>query len=238
MLEIIKSLLLAFFAVAVLLPVVRYALRRLSPAHEAITLTAEEQKYMQRQELKLTVVYFIFACVLSVFSAGVLALVSSIFHYSPAYLHMLTPNFRAFFSPGLLLGLTLAILPLRLVQSTFLNHDYDLYKTYVRGQEGVNSNRIYNILLTVMLVISGIVVWYALRWHVAIGEDKIAVTTLLLEQRTYDMREIQSIHYLGAEGEYLVTFNDQTNINTTYLKPVTLETIALLSAKSGKRVIR
>ncbi|MCJ8163806.1 hypothetical protein MKJ04_03065 [Pontibacter sp. E15-1] len=238
MLEIIKSLLIAFFAVAVLLPVVRYALRRLSPAYKGAPLTAAEQKYMQKQELKLTVVYFIFACVLSVFSAGTLALVSSIIHHSSAHLHTLTPNFRAFFAPGLLLGLTLAGLPLRWVQPTFLSHDYDLYKTYTSHLEGLHSNRIYNLLLAVMLVISGVVTWYALQWHVTIGEEKMEVTNLLLKQRTYNLRDIQRIQYLGADGEYLISFNDQTNINTTYLKPVTLEMIALLSAKSGKRVIR
>lgn len=238
MLEIIKSLLIAFFAVAVLLPVVRYALRRLSPAQDAAALPAGELKYIQKQELKLMVMYFFFAGALSVFSAGMLALVSSIIHDSAAQMYVLTPNFRAFFAPGLLLGLTLAVLPLRLVQRTLLHHDYDLYKTYTRQVEGERSNRIYNMLLLVMLVLSGIVIWYALRWHVAIGEDKIAVTNLLLEQRVYDMRDIQSIHYLGAEGEYLISFTDQTNINTTYLKPATLEMIALLSAKSGKRVIR
>ena len=238
MLEIIKSLLIAFFAVAVLLPVVRYALVRLSPAKGAAALPAEELKYIQKQELKLTVAYFFFASVLSVFGAGILALLSSILHASTAYMHVLTPNFRAFFAPGLLLGLTLAVLPLRLVQRPLLHHDYDLYKTYTRQVEGERSNRIYNLLLLVMLVLSGIVIWYALRWHVNISEDKIEVTTVLLDQRAYDMRDIQSIRLLGVEGEYLVTFSDQTNINTTYLKPVTLEMIALLSAKSGKRVIR
>lgn len=238
MLEIIKSLLVAFFAVAVLLPVVRYALLRLSPAQGTAALPADELRYIQRQELKLTVVYFFFAGALSVFSAGVLALISSIIHASDAHMYVLTPNFSAFFSPGLLLGLTLAVLPLRLVQRTLLHHDYDLYKAYTRQVEGERSNRIYNILLLVMLVLSGIVIWYALRWHVTIGEDKIEVTNLLLEQRVYDMRDIQSIRHLGAEGEYLIAFSDQTNINTTYLKPATLEMIALLSAKSGKRVIR
>jgi len=238
MLEIIKSLLIAFFAVAVLLPVVRFALRRLSPAPDAAALSADELKYMQKQELKLTVIYFIFACILSVFSAGMLALVSSIVHASTAHLHVLTPNFRAFFAPGLLLGLTLAVVPLRLVQSTLLHHDYDLYKTYTRHMEGQHSNRIYNILLLLMLVISGIIVWYALRWHVTVDENRIEVTNLLLEQSAYDMREIQSIRYLGAEGEYLISFSNQTTLNTTYLKPVTLEMIALLSQQSNTRVIR
>ncbi|WP_161889585.1 hypothetical protein [Pontibacter russatus] len=238
MLEIIKSLLIAFFAVAVLLPVVRYALVRLSPAKGAAALSADELKYIQRQELKLTVAYFFFASVLAVFGAGMLALISSILHASTAYMHVLTPNFRAFFAPGLLLGLTLAVLPLRLVQRTLLHHDYDLYKTYTRQVEGERSNRVYNLLLLVMLALSGIVIWYALRWHVNISEDKIEVTTVLLDQRAYDMRDIQSIRLLGVEGEYLITFSDQTNINTTYLKPITLEMIALLSAKSGKRVIR
>ncbi|MHA6248560.1 hypothetical protein ACXYMU_11525 [Pontibacter sp. CAU 1760] len=238
MLEIIRSLLIAFFAVAVLLPVVRYALRRLSPTASVTALSASEVKYMQKKELRLTVVYFIFACILSVFSAGILALLSSIVHSSTVHLHVLTPNFRAFFAPGLLLGLTLAVIPLRLVQSTFLNQDYDLYKSYTQQVEGPRSNRVYNLLLVVMLVISGAVIWYALRWHVVISEDEIEVTNLLLEQRAYPLDEIESIHYLGAEGEYLISFNDQSNINTTYLKPVTLEMIALLSAKSGKRVVR
>ena len=238
MLEIIKSLLIAFFAVAVLLPVVRYALVRLSPAKAAAALSAEELKYIQKRELKLTVAYFFFASVLAVFGAGILALISSILHASTAYMHVLTPNFRAFFAPGLLLGLTLAVLPLRLVQRPLLHHDYDLYKTYTRQVEGERSNRVYNLLLLVMLALSGIVIWYALRWHVNISEDKIEVTTVLLDQRVHDMRDIQSIRLLGVEGEYLITFSDQTNINTTYLKPITLEMIALLSAKSGKRVIR
>jgi hypothetical protein len=238
MLEIIKSLLIAFIAVAVLLPVVRYALRRLSPAQAAAALPADEVKYIQKQELKLTVAYFFFACVLTVFSAGVLALISSIIHASNAHLFVMTPNFRALFAPGLLLGLTLAVLPLRLVQSALLGNDYELYKSHMRGVEGLNSTRIYNMLLILMLVISGVVVWYTLRWHVTIDEKEMRITNLLLEQRSYSLKEIESIHYLGAEGEYIVSFTDNTNLNTTYLKPVQLEMIALLAQQSGKRVIR
>ncbi|WP_276498426.1 hypothetical protein [Pontibacter litorisediminis] len=238
MLEILKSLLIAFFAVAVLLPVVRYALRRLSPAEHQEDMTADELKYMQKQELRLTVAYFFFALVLAVFSSGVLAMVSSIIHASKEHLHVLTPNFRAFFAPGLLLGLTLAVIPLRLVQSPLLGQEYELYKRYMVRLEGHKSNRVYNILLAVMLVLSGVVAWYAMRWHVDIGESSIEITNLLQERRTYTMNEIASIHYLGAEGEYLVTFTDNTNLNTTYLKPVQLEMIALLAEKSGQRVIR
>ncbi|MDX5422189.1 MAG: hypothetical protein LPK14_08045 [Hymenobacteraceae bacterium] len=238
MLEILESLLLAFFAVAVLLPVVRYALRTLSPARNAAAITAEEAKYMQKQELKLTVAYFFFATVLSVFSAGVLAMVSSFIHASKEHMFVLTPNFAALFAPGLLLGLTLAVIPLRLTQSTLMGHDYELYKTYVHRLEGQQSSKTYRILFLLMLVISGVVVWYAMRWHVAINEDSVEITNLLLEQRSYDMAEIQHIRYLGAEGEYLISFNDQTNLNTAYLKPVQLEMIALLADKSGHRVVR
>ncbi|WP_439880814.1 hypothetical protein ACSX1A_16870 [Pontibacter sp. MBLB2868] len=238
MLEIIKILLLAFFAVAVLLPVIRYMLRTLSPARGLTPLTADEVKYIQRQEVKLTILYFFFACVLAVFSAGVLAMISSIIHASNAHLFVLTPNFRALFAPGLLLGLTLAAIPLRLVQSTLLSHDFDLYKNYMQHVEGERSTRKYGIVLILMLVISGLVSWYAMRWHVAIDSEKLEITNLLQEQRTYLMQDIQNIHYLGAEGEYLISFNDETTINTAYLKPVQLEMIALLAARSGKRVIR
>jgi hypothetical protein len=238
MLEILKSLLIAFFAIAVLLPVVRYALRRLSPARHVETMSAQEVKYMQKQELKLTIAYFFFATVLSVFSSGVLAMISSIIHASTEHLHVLTPNFRALFAPGLLLGLTLAIIPLRLVQSALLGQDYDMYKSYMGRMEGQNSNRIYNILLAVMLLVSAVITWYAMRWHVDIDENSIEITNLLLEHRSYNMDDIKSIHYLGAEGEYLVSFNDETNLNTSYLKPVQLEMIALLAEKSGHRVIR
>ncbi|WP_266203592.1 hypothetical protein [Pontibacter kalidii] len=238
MLEILKSLLIAFFAVAVLLPVVRYALRRLSPVGEEDALTAEEVKYMQKKELKLTIVYFFFACVLSVFSAGLLAILSSIIHASKEHLHVLTPNFRALFAPGLLLGLTLAIIPLRLVQGTLLGQEQELYRRYMNRLEGRNSNRMYNMLLAVMLLVSGVIAWHAMRWHVDIDENRIEITNLLLEHRSYTMQEIESIHYLGAEGEYLVSFTDKTNFNTTYLKPVQLEMIALLAEESGHRVIR
>ncbi|AKD02790.1 hypothetical protein POKO110462_00695 [Pontibacter korlensis] len=238
MLEIIKSLLIAFFAVALLLPVVRYALRRLSPALHVEAMSADEMKYMQKQELKLTIAYFFFACLLSVFSSGVLAMISSIIHASKDHLHVLTPNFRALFAPGLLLGLTLAILPLRLVQSSLLGQDYEMYKNYTARMEGRNSNRTYNVLLLLMLLISGVVIWYALRWHVTIDEERIEITNLMLEQRSYALDDIESIHYLGAEGEYLVSFEDNTNLNTTYLKPVQLEMIALLAERSGHRVIR
>ncbi|RDV14413.1 hypothetical protein DXT99_14935 [Pontibacter diazotrophicus] len=238
MLEIIKSLLIAFFAVAVLLPVVRYALRRLSPAQHTAAMPADDLKYIQKQELKLTVAYFFFAAILTVFSAGVLALLSSIIHASEEHLFVMTPNFRAFFAPGLLLGLTLAVLPLRIVQSAVLGNDYELYQSYTQQVEGQHSTRVYSILLLVLLVVSGIVTFYALRWHVTIDQNEVQATNLLLEQRAYDMQEIESIQYLGAEGEYLVSFTDQTNINTTYLKPVQLEMIALLAERSGKRVIR
>ncbi|GAB3825025.1 hypothetical protein [Pontibacter rugosus] len=238
MLEITKNLLIAFFAVAVLLPVVRYALRRLSPAQNLEVLSAEEVQYIQKKEFKLTIAYYFFACVLAVFSAGMLALISSIIHASTAHLHVLTPNFRALFASGLLIGLTLAVIPLRLAQRALLGHDYELYKNYLSHTEGNRSNRIYTILLLVMLLLSGLVGWYSLRWHVAIDEDQVEITNLLLEQRTYQMQDIQSIHYLGGEGEYLVTFKDQTHLDMTYLKPVQLEMIALLAAQSGKRVIR
>ena len=238
MLEIIKILLLAFFAVAVLLPVIRYTLRTISPARGIKPMSADEVKFAQKQELKLTIAYFFFASVLAVFSAGALAMISSIIHTSKEHLFVLTPNFRALFAPGLLIGLTLAAIPLRLVQSTLLSHDYELYKNYVLQLEGERSNRKYNIIMILMLIISGIVVWYAMRWHVTIDKEKLEITNLLKEQRTYPMEDIQSIHYLGAEGEYLVSFNDQTNINTAYLKPVPLEMIALLAQQSGNRVIR
>lgn len=200
-------------------------------------MTADEIKYIQKQELKLTIIYFIFACLLSVFCAGMLALVSSMIHASKEYMYVLTPNFRALFAPGLLLGLTLAVLPLRLLQRILLTEDYDMYKNYMRQVEGHKSNRAYNLLILLMLTISGLVAWYALRWHVTVNEDTLEITNLLLEQRSYDLSEIQSIHFLGKEGEYLVSFNDQTNINTAYLKPVHLEMIALMAEHSGTRVI-
>lgn len=238
MLEIIKSLLIAFFAVAVLLPVIRYAFRRLSPVRSLEKMTADEVKFIQKRELLLTIAYFFFASVFAVFSAGMLALLASILHASKEHLHVLTPNFRAFFAPGLLIGLTLALLPLRLVQKTLMGHDYELYKTYLAQNEGHQSKRMYGILLLLMLVLSGVVGWFALRWHVTIDTEQMEITNLLNEHRTYQMQDIESIHYLGAEGEYLVTFNDQTNVDMRYLKPVQLEMIAMLSQQSGKRVIR
>ncbi|MCC9135699.1 hypothetical protein ACFSKU_16885 [Pontibacter silvestris] len=238
MLEIIESLLLSFFAIAVLLPVIRFALRRLSPSRQNESLTAEEVKYIQKQEFKLTIVYYFFACILSVFSAGMLSLIASIIHNSGNSLFLLTPNFRAMFAPGLLVGLTLALIPLRITQRAFLGQEYELYKSYLRQQEGHNSKRVYALLLLVLLLISGAVGWLATRWHVSINEESLVVTNFLMEKRVYPMQEIQSIHYLGQEGEYLITFNDQTILNTTYLKTVQLEMIALLAQESGNRVIR
>lgn len=238
MLDILRSLLLSFFAIAVLLPIVRYALRRMSPLQVEAPLTADELKYIQKQEWKLTLVYFFFACVLSVFSAGILALVSSILHNSASNLHLLTPNFRALFAPGLLVGITLALIPLRLVQQSVLGHDYGLYNNYVLQVEGRNSFKGYRTLFIILLVLSAIITWYALRWHVTVGENQITVTNLLAEEHTYTMDQIEQIQYLGTEGEYLITFDDASNINTTYLKPVQLEMIALLSERSGKRVQR
>ncbi len=214
-------------------------MRRMLAASKENALTPDEVKFMQKQEWKLTWAYFFFACVLAVFSAGVLAMVSSIIHASSnGWLHLLTPNFRALFAPGLLLGLTLAVLPLKLAQPTLISHDYALYKSYLRQTEGLHSIKIYRILFLVMLLLSGILVWFALQWHVTISAEQVKVTNLLSEERTYAMSEIDKIEYLGSEGEYLITFNDNTNINTTYLKPVQLEMIALLAEKSGKRVIR
>jgi len=238
MLEIIRSLLIGFFAIAVLLPVVRYALRRLSPARQLIVLDASELKYIQRQEWKLTLAYFFFAAVLSVFAAGILAMLSSILHASGQDdVFVLTPNFRALFAPGLLLGLTLALLPLRIIQSALLGHDYGLYQAYVQQQEGHNSRRAYSILFLVMLVIAALAAWYAMHWHVTITNQKISVTNLLQEDRIYTMQGISSIQSLGREGEYLIRFNDAHVINTAYLKPVQPDLIALLSQSSGKRVI-
>ncbi|MEJ8757516.1 hypothetical protein WG947_10935 [Pontibacter sp. H259] len=240
MLEIIRSLLISFFAIAVLLPVIRFALRRLAIGQlPEQLLTPDELKYMQKKEWKLTIAYFFFACVLAVFSAGVLAMVSSIMHAaSTGWIYLLTPNFRAFFAPGLLLGLTLAVLPLKLAQRSLLGHDYDMYQNHLLQTEGRGSMRIYRILFLVMVVISGVVVWFVMQWHIRIYENTLTVTNLFTQERSYSMLEIDTIEYLGDEGEYLITFKDKTNINTAYLKPVQLEMIALLSEKSGKRVIR
>ncbi|PKV67248.1 hypothetical protein [Pontibacter ramchanderi] len=238
MIDILKSLLLSFIAVAILLPVLRFALRRLSPAGHQLPLSAEESRYMQKKEWQLTIAYFVFASVLSVFFSGALAMLSSILHMSPEHLFVMTPNFRAFFAPGLLLGLTTALLPLRLSQSTFLSQDYDLYKQYLRQQEGLRSTRFYGILFGIMLVFSLVVLWFAMRWHVGVDENQVQVTNLLNQERTYPHRAIESIHYTGIEGEYLITFDDHTVLNTSYLKPVSLDMIALMSDRSGKRVIR
>ncbi|GAB3203111.1 hypothetical protein ABID22_001251 [Pontibacter aydingkolensis] len=238
MLEILKILLLAFFSVAVLLPVVRYMLRTISPARGVAHLTADELKYIQKQDLKLTLVYFFFACALAVFFAGTLALLSSIIHTSKEQLYLLTPNFKAMFAPALLLGLVVALLPLRLIQGTILGHDTELYKAYIHRTEGEKSTQKYRFVFVLLFVLTGVVTWFSLQWHVVIDESGVNISNLLGTQRTYTHQQIQSIHYLGAEGEYLVTFNDQTNINTAYLKPIQLEMMAFLAEQSGHRVIR
>jgi hypothetical protein len=239
MLEIIRSLLIGMFAIAVLLPVVRFAMRRLLSDSTGEKLTPEEQQYIQKKEWRLTFAYFFFACVLAVFSAGALAMLSSIIHASTGgWIHLLTPNFRAFFAPGLLLGLTLAVLPLRMVQRSLLGHDYEMYQSHLLQTEGRGSIKIYRLLFLTMVIISGVVVWFVMQWHIRIFENTLTVTNMLSEERSYSMSQISKIEYLGAEGEYLITFTDNSNINTTYLKPVQLEMIALLSEKSGKKVIR
>lgn len=238
MIDILKSLLISFVAVAILLPVVRYALRKMSPAGKLQQLSAEEAKYLQKREWQLTLAYYFFACVLSVFFAGALAMLSSILHMSQEQMFVMTPNFRAFFAPGLLLGLTVALLPLRMSQRTLLGHDYDLYKQYLLQQEGAHSTRAYSILLGIMLALSAVLVWFAMRWHINIDENQVQVTNLLNQERSYPHTAIESINYMGEEGEYLIRFNDQTTLNTAYLKPVSLDMIALLADRSGKRVIR
>lgn len=238
MIDILKSLLLGFIAVAVLLPVLRYALRRLSPATHQAPISADEARYMQKKEWQLTIAYFFFASVLSMFFSGALAMLSSIIHLSSEQMFVLTPNFRAFFAPGLLLGLTMALLPLRLSQRVFIGQDMDLYKQYLHQQEGLHSTRTYGILFGIMIAFSLVALWFAMRWHVNVNENQVQVTNLLNQERTYPHSTIESIHYLGAEGEYLITFEDQTTLNTAYLKPVPLDLIALLSDRSGKRVIR
>lgn len=240
MLEILRSLFIGFFAVTVLLPVIRFAMRRMSVStKDNNPLTSDEVKYIQKQELKLTLLYYFFACVLAVFSAGSLALISSIIHASSKdFLYLLTPNFNALFALGLLFGLTLAVLPLKLVQQVILGHEHTLYKKYLSQTEGSRSMIIYRILFIVMLVISCILTWFALQWHVSIDAESVKVTNLLSEERNYKLSQINSIKYLGTEGEYLITFDDNTNINTSYLKPAQIEMIAFLSQESGKTVIR
>ena len=238
MIEIVKSLLLSFFAVAVLLPVVRFAFRRLSPIRAATTVTADEVKFIQKQEWKLTIIYFVFASIFAVFSAGLLALIASAARVSENDLYLLTPNFRALFAPGLLLGLVLGLLPLRVVQQSVLGHDYELYKKYLVSQEGQGSLKYYYALFAVLLIVAGVLAWYATRWHVTINEQEIHITSLLQEDKTYRLTDISSIAYMGNEEEYIITFKDQNVLNTVYLKPVDLEMIAFLSQESGKRVIR
>lgn len=238
MIEVLKSLLISFAAIAILLPVVRYALRKMSPAGRLPQLSAGEAKYMQKKDWHLAIAYYVFACILSVFCAGALAMLSSIVNLSSAHMYVLTPNFEALFAPGLLLGLTLALIPLRLSQRTVLGHDYDLYKQYLQQQEGLHSTRTYGILFGIMLAFSAVAIWFAMRWHVTVDENQVQVTNLLNEERSYPHTSIESIHYLGKEGHYLITFDDKTVINTTYLKPVQLEMMALLSEKSGTKVIR
>lgn len=238
MLEILRTLLIGFFVIAVLLPVVRFALRRMSPVRQPPFLDADELRYIQKQEWKLTIAYFVFAAVLSVLSTGILALVSSILHASgQSDVYVLTPNFRALIAPGMLLGLTLALLPLRIIQGALLGHDRDLYKRYMQHMEGHNSRRAYTVLFLVMLVISALLGWYAMHWHVTITSQEISITNFLEEEHTYTMQDISSIQSLGKEGEYLIRFDDAHIINTAYLKSVKPETIALLSQLSGKHVM-
>ncbi|MFT2009710.1 hypothetical protein ACMA1I_13605 [Pontibacter sp. 13R65] len=239
MLDILRSLLISLLTVTVLLPVVRYALRRISPGRRAAAMPADEYKYIQKQERKLMFFYYFFSCVLAVFCAGGLSLASSIVNMpSGDSLYLLTPNFQAMFAPGLLLGLILAFVPLRLVQKTLLGQEYDMYQTYLQQQEGQNSFKTYVLLLALLLGIAGVVTFFSLRWNLAIASDKLVLTNLLHEERTYNMTDIVSIRHLGKEGEYLIVLNDQTNINTAYLKPVNLDIIALLSQKSGRTVLR
>ncbi|WP_187263455.1 hypothetical protein [Pontibacter beigongshangensis] len=239
MLDIFRSLLICFLTVTVLLPVFRYALRRISPARHTTPLLADEQKYIQKQERKLLFFYFFFVVVLTAFFAGSLSLLSSIVNIGSAdAIYLLTPNFQSMFAPGLFLGLVLAFVPLRMVQQTILGEEYELYKKYLQHQEGQGSLKIYGLLLGLLLLLAGVVAFYSLRWHVLIFDDKLTVTNLLQEERTYSMQQIESIRYLGREGEYLIALHDQTIINTTYLKPVNLDIIALLSQNSGKTVIR
>ncbi|MBD1397409.1 hypothetical protein H9Q13_09550 [Pontibacter sp. JH31] len=238
MIEILKSLLISFAAVAILLPVVRYALRKMSPAGKLQHLSTDEAKYLQKKEWHLTIAYYLFACILSVFCAGALAMLSSILHMSSKHMYVLTPNFRALFAPGLLFGLTLAMLPLRLSQRALLGSDYQLYKQYMQQQEGIRSTRTYSILFGVMLGLSLVAAWFAMRWHINIDENQVQIVNLLNQERTYPHHVIESIHYMGEEGAYLINFDDQTSFNTTYLKPVPLEMIALLAEQSGKRVVR
>ncbi|TXK51337.1 hypothetical protein FVR03_03770 [Pontibacter qinzhouensis] len=239
MLDILRSLLISFLTVTVLLPVVRYALRRMAPAHHAPAITEDESKFIQKQEWKLMFFYYFFSCVLGVFCAGSLSLLSSIINMPTGTdLYLLTPNFEAMFAPGLLLGLILAFLPLRLVQQTLLGQEYELYQTYLQHQEGHKSLRTYGFLLSFLLLLALVLAFFAMRWHVTIAAEKLTITNLLLQERTYSMQQIESIRYLGKEGEYLIMLHDKTLINTTYLKPVNLDIIALLSQNSGKTVIR
>lgn len=238
MIDILKSLLISFMAVAILLPVVRYALRKMSPVGRLEQLSADEAKFLQKKEWQLTLAYYFFACVLSVFFAGALATLSSILHMSQEHLYVMTPNFRAFFAPGLLLGLTIALLPLRMSQRTLLSSDYGLYKQYLLQQEGARSLRAYSILFGIMLGLSLVAVWFVMRWHINVDENQVQVTNLLNQERSYPHASIESINFLGEEGEYLIRFDDQTTLNTAYLKPVSLDMIALMVDRSGKRVIR
>jgi hypothetical protein len=238
MLDILRSLLLGFFSVTVLLPVVRYALRRTSPARLNEPISADEIKYIQKREWRLTLLYFFFVCILSVAAAGLLALFSSMLHNSPENMYLLTPNFQALFAPGLLIGLTLALIPLRYVQQSVMGHDYDLYRNYVLQAEGKHSIKGYQIIFSALLLLSAVFIWFAMRWHVTINENELKITNLLAEERTYSMQDIESIQYLGAEGQYLIMFHDKSTINTTYQKGVQLELIALLAERSGKRVQR
>ncbi len=237
MLDIIRSLLIGFFVIALLLPVIRYALRRMSGGQAPIVLAADELKYIQRQEFKLMIAYYVFAAVLSIVAAGMLAMISSIVHASgQSHIYVLTPNFQALFAPGLLLGLTLALVPLRVVQSALLGQDYELYQRYILQQEGENSRQLYNLLFAAMLVVSLAAAWYAMRWHVVITAQQIRVTSLLQKERTYPIREVATIKSLGEEGEYIIGFTDAFSINTTHLKLVQPELIALISQQSGRRV--
>ncbi|RAU84277.1 hypothetical protein [Pontibacter arcticus] len=238
MLEILKSLLLSFFVIAVLLPVVRFVTRKVTSGVSNESITESEVKYMQRQEWKLMLLYFFFTSAIAVFSAGVLSLLASGLHNSQDHLYLLTPNFRAMFMPGLLIGLILAILPLWWTRNTVLGEDAELYQAYLQQQEGLRSKRTYTFILLFLLVIAGAITWYATRWHITINKQQMTITDYTLKQKTLQHSNISSIQFLGKEGEYIITFTDGTILNTSYLKPVQFETIALLAQQSGKRVMR
>ncbi|MDX5347389.1 MAG: hypothetical protein LPK19_09085 [Hymenobacteraceae bacterium] len=231
--QIIKSILISFLIIFLLFPVLRFMLVRIIPIQRRrFHLTTDEMEEFRKLEWILILLHAVFATILAVVITSILTVSTSMKYYAPEkYLYILTPSFLVFLIPGIMLGLSLGVVPLLLLQRTVLQERYLLFNEYIDQAYGFDIRKFYYTVLTVTVFISSFLIYTNMRRYVLFGDTKIVVKEYLQKEKEYTYADVRELRQ--KSDDYYIELNDGNTISTKYLQPQSFEMIAYLAQKTG-----